>query len=206
LIRKGRAFVVDISAQLPRSLPSRLKPLTALGHDTPKTVTIGLVVITERFDVALASVAVRRGRDKDLAKRAKAAGLPLPGAAKFEAGKLYSAFWMTPETWMVEAPFATHEDIAAHLRAALVDAASITEQTDAWVRFDVSAIDLAPLIERLSNIDFAARDIGYATRTVIEHLGTYLIKRGDNSMTLYGPRASAQSLLDALEAAANSVL
>jgi sarcosine oxidase, subunit gamma len=187
-------------------LITQLKALTALGDEAPKTIIIGNVTIVERFDVALASVAVRRGRDKDLAKAAKGTGLPLPAAAKAETGKAYSAFWMTPDMWMVEAPFATHEDIAAHLKTALGDAASITEQTDAWVRFDIASKNLTPLTERLCNIDLAIKPIGFATRTVIEHLGVYLIKRSDLEITLYGPRASAQSLLHAVEVTAKSVM
>ncbi len=56
---------------------------------------------------------------------------------------------------MVEAPFATYEDIAAHLKTLFGDAASITEQTDAWVRLDVSAPNLHPLFERLCNVDLS---------------------------------------------------
>ena len=185
---------------------SPLKTLTALGHDAPKTITIGNMAIIERFDVALASIAVRRGRDKDLAKAAKSAGVPLPQVAKAEVGQAYSAFWMTPEMWMVEAAFATHEDIAAILKMALGDAASVTEQTDAWVRFDIAAPNLVPLMERLSNIDLATRPIGFASRAVIEHLGVYVIKRSETEIALYGPRASAQSLLHALEVTAKSVM
>lgn len=184
---------------------TRLKPLTALGHDAPQTETIGACTITERFDLALASVAVRRGRDKDLAKLAKAAGLPLPGPATCAAGTPYSAFWITPEMWMVQAPFATHEDIAGLLKTALGDAASITEQTDAWVRFDITAPNLAPLTERLTNLDLASKPAGFAARTVIDHLGVYLIKSSNTEISLYGPRASAQSLMHALEVTARSV-
>lgn len=183
-----------------------LKPLTALGHEAPQTVTIGACTITERFDLALASVAVRRGREKDLVKAAKTAGLPLPGPATFATGTPYSAFWITPEMWMVQAPFASHEDIAAHLKSALGDAASITEQTDAWVRFDITAPELAPLTERLTNLDLATKPDGFAARTVIDHLGVYLIKASGTDITLYGPRASAQSLLHALEVTARSVV
>jgi sarcosine oxidase, subunit gamma len=107
---------------------------------------------------------------------------------------------------MVEAPFATHEDIAAHLKQALGETASITEQTDAWVRFDIASEKLTPLMERLCNIDLAAKANGFASRTVIEHLGIYLIKRSDLEITLYGPRASAQSLLHAIEVTAKSVM
>jgi sarcosine oxidase subunit gamma len=90
------------------------------------------------------------------------------------------------------------------LKEALGDAASVTEQTDAWVAFDLAAPDLAPLLERLSNVDFPAVRNGHATRTVIEHLGCYLIRHGQGNVRLYGPRSSAKSLLHALEVAASS--
>lgn len=183
-----------------------LEPLTAFGRATAETVTIGPYTITERFDVALASLAQRRGLEAALSSAAKKAGVPLPAAASAEAGAPWSAFWMTPEMWMIEAPFASHEDIAAHLRAIFGEAASITEQTDAWVRLDLAAPDLGPMLERLTNIDLATKPAGFAARTVIEHLGVFLIKRGAGDVTLYGPRASAGSLLHALEVAARSVL
>ncbi len=98
-----------------------------------------------------------------------------------------------------------HEDIVAQLKPAFGDAASITEQTDAWVRFDLSAPDLAPLMERLCNVDFPAAPDGFASRTVIEHMGCYLVRRTRGEATLYGARSSARSLLHALEVAAASV-
>ena len=81
--------------------------LTALGHDTAEVVQIGPYRIAERFDVALASLAIRRGQDKAFAAAAKKAGVPLPGASTHEAGKVFGAFWATPEMWFVEADFAT---------------------------------------------------------------------------------------------------
>ncbi len=106
--------------------------------------------------------------------------------------------------WFVEAPFASHELIADLLKASLGDAASVTEQTDAWVAFDLAAADLAPLLERLCNVDLPSVPNGYATRTVMEHLGVYLVKLDQGAVRLYGPRSSAQSLLHALEGAAVS--
>ena len=47
---------------------------------------------------------------------------------------------------------------------------------------------------------------GFASRTVMEHLGVYLIKRSANEVVLYGPRSSAQGLLHALEITAKSVI
>ncbi len=181
-----------------------VQAMTALGAREAAVVTVGTVTIAERVDVALASVAARRGRMADLVTAAAAAAVPLPGPATYERGDLFSAFWVAPEMWFVEAPFATHELIANHLAMAFGDAASITEQTDAWVVFDLAAPDLAPLMERLCNVDYPGVPDGHATRTVIEHLGCYLIRHGRGSQRLYGPRSSAQSLLHALEMAARS--
>jgi sarcosine oxidase, subunit gamma len=151
-----------------------LKPLTALGRVAPQVTVIGPWRMAERADVAIASVAVRRGGD--LAPAALAAGIPLPGPARAKAGAVYAAFWVTPEMWFVTAPFASHEDIAARLKTVFGAAASVTEQTDAWVRIDLTAPDLTPLLERLTNVDFATAPAGFASRTLIDHLGCYLIK------------------------------
>jgi sarcosine oxidase, subunit gamma len=183
-----------------------LHALTALGHSAPETAEIGPYRMVERVDVALASLACRRGREADVAAAARAAGVPLPDPARWVAGEPYAAFWVAPGMWFVEAPFASHEDIVAHLKPAFGDAASVTEQTDAWVRFDVSGAGLPALMERLSNVDLDRAPDGFATRTVIEHLGCYLIRRGADEITLYGPRSAAHSLLHALKVAATSVI
>ena len=182
-----------------------LQPLTALGKREPVTVTHGPLTIAERTDVALASLAARKGRMADLSKSAQNAGVPLPGPATHQPGTPYSAFWTAAEMWFVEAPFATHELIADQLKSALGDAASVTEQTDAWVAFDLAAADLAPILERLCNVDFRVAPDGYATRTVMEHLGVYLIKHGPGAARIYGPRSSAESLLHAIETAAHAL-
>jgi sarcosine oxidase subunit gamma len=181
----------------------RLKALTALGRPEPLAGRIGPVALTERTDAALASAAARRGRDAEMGERAGGAGIPLPGPGRAEAGPLWGAFWVSPGMWFVEAPLATHEDIAAHLKAILGDSASVTEQTDAWVRLDVEG-PLAPMFERLCNVDLARFPPGSATRTLLEHLGVYLVRRSDDRMSVLGPRSSAASLHHALAAAAGS--
>lgn len=181
----------------------RLKPFSPLGHDVPRTDKAGPVTIAEVTSTALASLATRAGRSRDVSTVAKKLGLKLPGPGKAAAGTPFASFWLGPDQWMVEAPYETHEDLAAHLRTSFADAASITEQTDAWVRFDLTSPDLAPLFERLCAVDTRGMQPGDATRTLIEHLGTYVIKREDR-MTILGPRSSAASLHHALITAARS--
>jgi sarcosine oxidase subunit gamma len=65
---------------------------------------------------------------------------------------------------------------------------------------------LVRVLERLSNFDLARAAPGAATRTMLEHLGCYLIKRDELLVTIYGPRSSAQSLHHALVVAAKSVM
>ena len=128
--------------------------------------------------------------------------MPPPGRY---ATDTLAAFWLAPDMWMIEAPFATHEDICGFLRGHMDGAASVTEQTDAWVRFDLAGQNLPALMERLCNVDLTAAPQGFATRTVIDHLGCYLIKHAEADLTLYGPRSSAQTLHHALSVAAGSL-
>jgi sarcosine oxidase, subunit gamma len=179
---------------------------TAFGLTVAKVVEIGPYRIAERCDVALASLATRRGQGLDVAKAAKAANVPLPQPATAVLGQPFSGFWLAPDMWMIEAPFDSHEDIAAHLKALFGAAASITEQTDAWLRLDLSGGNLVTLFERLSNLDLSILPDGHASRTVIDHLGCYLVKQSADLITLYGPRSSAQSLLHALEVTTKSVI
>ena len=183
-----------------------LHALTALGQAAPQVVVIGPWQIAERVDVALASMACRHGQKTAFTAAAASIGVPLPQPARAQGGSPYGAFWVSPEMWFIEAPFADHEDITGHLKPAFGEAASITEQTDAWVRFDVTGANLPSLFERLSNLDLGQLPNGYASRTVIEHLGCYLIRRNAEEVTLYGPRSSARSLLHALEVTARSLL
>ena len=104
-----------------------LKPLTALGHEAPETVQIGTLRIIERFDVALASLAQRRGQEAAFAKAAAGLGLPLPGPARAEAGPVLAAFWVAPSAASVRAtrrasrglrPLRREASAAARLRRA----------------------------------------------------------------------------------------
>lgn len=182
-----------------------LAPMTALGATTPRIETIGPVSITEAPDWALASVTARRGLAAGCrATLEKLIGTEAPGIAGAAQGAEIGGFWIGPDAWMIEAPYATHADLAQRAALACGQAASVTDQSDAWVRFDLVGDGVAHVMERLCNLDLGKLRPGRARRSAIEHLGCFVICR-EGLLTLYGPRSGAQSLQHALVTAAKSV-
>ncbi|MBK0327819.1 sarcosine oxidase, gamma subunit [Rhodobacteraceae bacterium F11138] len=187
---------------------SDLIPLTALGGTSPRVDTFQGLEISECPEWALASIAARSGRATDMASAAQAfLGVALPDVARTAEKAPFSVFWMGPEQWMIEAPHDSHEDLATQIKAALGDTASVTEQTDGWVRFDLTGERCHDVLERLCNADSRSMPPGSATRTQLEHLGCFLIRRPqDSHFSVLGPRSSAGSLHHALETAAKSAI
>ena len=182
----------------------RLKSITALGTTAPLNERIGPIRLSERSDLALASLDARRGCESEFGVKAAQADIPLPGPGQAAESAPWGTFWVSPDMWMVEAAYGSHEDMVTHVKPLFGELASVTEQTDAWVRFEVEG-PLGPLFERLCNIDFERFEPGSATRTVMEHLGVYVIRRAQDRMTVLGARSSASSLHHALAVAARSV-
>lgn len=184
-----------------------LAPITPLGGAAPLVETIGTVSITEVADRALASLACRLGQDAAFADRAAGLfGVALPGPGRWVEAGDWGLIWTGPGQWFVEAPFSTHEDIAARLKAAFGATASITEQSDAWAPFDLGGAGVLSLMERLAPVDTRAMATGAATRTIIEHMGCHVICREAGAVfTVMGARSFAGSLHHALKAAARSI-
>ncbi|WP_299668093.1 sarcosine oxidase subunit gamma [uncultured Ruegeria sp.] len=180
--------------------------LTALGGTGPESCTVGSVSCRECPDIALASVAARLGHEAET--RAALATLTGHTAPDIEqtSGQTVKAFWTGPDQWMLEAPFETHEDLASVVKRHVKDAASVSEQTDAWTRFDLEAPDVQAVLELLCNLDCRKMAPGAAARTSIHHLGCFVLCRSANVFSIYGPRSSARSLQHAIIAAMNSAL
>ncbi len=132
-------------------------------------------------------------------------GAEAPGPGKAHLRDPEAAFWMGPDQWMVMAPFASHEDLAARLKARVAGTASVTEQTDGWVCFDLTGPRVEDVMELLCVLDMRAMQAGDAARTVIHHLGCFVIRQRDE-VRLLGPRASAGSLHHAILTAMTSAL
>jgi sarcosine oxidase subunit gamma len=184
-----------------------LAAITPLGGATPVAETIGDLLIAEITDCALASVSCRAGQTKAFAAAAKKLfGSPLPGPGTSTPGDPYGLIWTGPDQWFAEAPFATHEDIARLIKTGLGDTASVTEQTDGWVRFDLTGAMVVDVLERLCPVPVRRMDTGAATRTLVEHMGCFVVCRDKGQrFSMIAPRSFAGSLFHALSAAARSI-
>lgn len=185
-----------------------LAPLTALGGAAPRRDTHGGVTLTENSGLALASVAARRGHEAACRRHMEAlleGDAPGPGRACLHDPE--AAFWMAPDQWMVGAPYASHEDLADQLKSRFGATASITEQSDAWVCFDLSGPGVEAVMELCCNVNIRAMVTGDATRSAIHHLGVYVLRFDPpEHLRIIGPRASAASLHHALLTAMISAL
>lgn len=182
--------------------------VTPLGGTSAKTEYFGDFQIAECPDWAMASVATRAGSEKEIAPLAKKLfGFALPDPACSAAKTPFTALWIGPEQWMIEAPHESHENLAAQIKNALGEAASVTEQTDGWVRFDLTGAGCHDVLERLCNANTRAMTNGAVTRTRLEHLGCFVVCRVvDTHFSVMGPRSSAGSIHHGLVTAAKSAL
>jgi sarcosine oxidase subunit gamma len=194
LIQRGNVFVHD------------LQPITALGGASPREDTIGTTTLTEQPGIALASVAARMGHEDGCKRHLKDVLGAVPGPGKVQLHDPEAGLWMGPDLWMVSAPFATHEDLADQLKQRFGNTASVTEQTDAWVCFDLQGPGMEDVMERLCAIDIRAMQTGDGTRTTIDHLGCFVLRRDPADwVRILGPRSAAGSLHHALVTAMHSV-
>ncbi|UWQ91837.1 sarcosine oxidase, gamma subunit [Aliisedimentitalea scapharcae] len=185
-----------------------LKPITPLGGAEPKVDAFPGLIITERVDRALASLAGRQGQEAAAASAAQGLlGMALPEAARWSMAGDYMAWWMGPDLWMVDAPHDSHENLAGMIKGVTGDAASVVEQTDGWCRFDVDGSRAVEVFERLCNANLRDAETGAATRASMEHLGVFVLcLDAGKTFAVIGPRSSAGSLHHALVAMAKSVI
>lgn len=177
-----------------------LTPICALGGTVARIETFGGLTIKEDSELGLASLALRKGQSAP-----QPFGLTLPDVGQAVSKGSYGAFWTGRDQWMIEGQGQGATDFAAALRADASDA-TVTEQTDGFTAFEItSAQGAAPieaLMRKLVNIDPKALGAGQTTRTGLEHMTVFLIRRADDRLAVIGMRTLAGSLWHALAVAA----
>ena len=176
-----------------------LIPISALGSREPAKLQHGVLTIAENPDLGLASLALRRG------DCAPDLGVKLPGPGGWVSGEGIGAFWIGPDQWMIEGQGRASADFL-HQVSRLAPGCSVTEQTDAFVDFEITSQEggapVRALMEKLVNIDTAAFGPGRATRTRLEHMSVFIIRRAEDRLAVMGMRSLAGSLWHALQTAA----
>jgi sarcosine oxidase subunit gamma len=185
-----------------------LTAITALGSSVPSVDTVDGATLCENAELALASVHASIGHET--ACRAALADLldgRVPDVGKVILRDPEAAFWTGPDQWMVGAPYETHEDLDAQLKARFGASASITEQSDAWACFDLQGAKMERVMELLCPINIRAMQTGDVQRTSLHHLGCFVIRRDPSDwVRILGPRASAGSLHHAIVTAMRSIV
>lgn len=89
----------------------------------------------------------------------------------------------------------------------LNDSFYITEQTDAWLGLKVSGQRIMECLERICpiNISLDAFKENAFARTVMEHLGTIIIRVKSDEFELFSASSSANSFLHAVETSAKNI-
>lgn len=183
-------------------------PLAAVAATgaAPVERLVGPFRLRERPLGALASVAARGGRGDAVAARLAQIVGGAPGVAGRARAAPYETLWIGPDQWFVMADEGGEEKLAHTLAEALGGAASVTEQNDGWVCFELEGPGLDAALERLVNRDLAALGPGAVARAAIEHVACHVcVDAPDARCRVLGPRSTALSLLHALETALASV-
>ena len=178
-----------------------LNPISPLGNTELIIKEVGPYTISEVTAYALASYSLRKGSENDAKEKLEQfIGSSLPDVMNSNFGDI-SSFWIGPSQWLIEAPIEIHEDLASELSEVSMGKASVTEQTDAWCRFDLKGSELGTPLSLLCNVDVPSFKGGEVTRCQMDHLGCFLICRDIKNITILGPRSAAESLYHAIIAA-----
>ena len=183
-----------------------LNPMSPLGNRELISKEVGPYTVSEVTAYSLASYSLRKGSENDAKKKLEQfIGSSLPDVMNSNFGDI-SSFWIGPSQWLIEAPIEIHEDLARELSEVSLGKASITEQTDAWCRFDLKGSELAKPLSLLCNVDVPSFKGGEVTRCQMDHLGCFLICRDIKNITILGPRSAAESLYHAIITALKAVV
>ena len=163
------------------------------------------VTLREIYDVAVVSAAIPL-RKLTAAKKAVSAafGVDLPevGMSALSQDSDMRILRLGTDQAFVVFPRAQHDTGAEpHVADLLGGVFYTTDQSDVWVTLEISGTGARRALERICplNIAPAAFGIGATARTSMEHLGTIIIRNGEDSFLLMSASSSAHSFLHAIE-------
>ena len=161
------------------------------------------VTLKAPADLAIVSLALPLGGEAAAEKAVKTAyGTALPEVGKSTLTKKGDArlVRLSLDSGFVILTH-TSPDAEPHVAAKLKGAAYTTDQTDVWAGLEIAGPRARAALERICPIDLHKDSFaeGDAARTVMEHLGTLIIRTGDDAFLLMSASSSAKSFLHAVE-------
>lgn len=161
------------------------------------------VTLRAPADLAIVSLALPLGGEAAAEKSVKTAyGAALPGIGKSALSKDGSArlVRLSPDAAFVVFTHAT-PDAEPHVAKKIKGAAYTTDQTDVWTGLEIAGPRARTALERICPIDLHPDSfaVGDAARTTMEHLGTLIIRTGEDTFLLMSGSSSAKSFLHAVE-------
>jgi sarcosine oxidase subunit gamma len=162
--------------------------------------------LREITDLDLTSLAVpHKGATK--LKTAIKSGFDLskPTSVKSTANDKTRLLMTQPDQLFVMTPRSNHAETT--IRNAIGDTAYITDQTDSWVVLELTGPSSRAALERICQVDLHP-DVfkqNQMARTTMEHMGSMIIRTGDDTYLLMSASSSAASFLHAVEVSAQHV-
>jgi heterotetrameric sarcosine oxidase gamma subunit len=189
---------------------SQLTPMSALhGLALPgrygKTDGAPGVVIAERADLGLATVACRKGQDDGLKARVRDAyGVDLPVTAAVVRGKDVSFIGADPGQWLAVSESLKNEALAADLVSKLKGLASIADQSGGRAVIRLSGPRARDVLAKGLAVDLDPRvfPVDGAATSTISHMGVQLWREGPQTYDIALFRSVAESFWRWLTASA----
>ncbi|GAB4281850.1 MAG: hypothetical protein Kow0058_00010 [Roseovarius sp.] len=165
--------------------------------------SIGSVRLRELADLAIVSAALPRGsEEKAEAALCREFGCepPSPVTSTLSDDGRVRLLRTAPDQIFVLFEHPT-PDAAAAVARRLGPVVYVTDQTDGWVRLEISGPGCRAALERICPIDLHPQRfaVGQFARTAMEHMGAIVLRSGEDSFMLLSASSSAGSFLHAVE-------
>jgi len=164
--------------------------------------------VTIHGNLGIAKVSARKGARPTLVQVFRADfGLDLPPGPRRTTSPHWAAIGLAPDSWLLTCEGSPYS-LAPSLESSLGPAASITDQTDAYVVLTLTGAKLREILAKLTPIDLHPRSFqpGDAAQTLAAHISIILWRLDDVDglavFELAVPRSYFASLRESLYAAA----
>jgi methylglutamate dehydrogenase subunit D len=181
-----------------------LTPAAFLGNHATEVAGTTLTEVTDRALVSIATPLGGEAAFADALRSAFGAEPPDVGQTTLSFDGETCLLGLARDQFLALLP-ADGPLAAPALAARLGPVAYLTDQTDAWVMLRLEGPLALPVLERTCMLDLHRFPPGSVARTVMDHLGTILLREAPDRFLLMSASSSARSFLHGLETSLRNV-